>query len=144
MVGSYGELDRRADGTEEGVWAVDVDTNLDHADDGIAAWQALLAEHGDITSRTHITASDGLHVLLIYPDDEHIGCKRGSMPKGIEIKGAGGYIVMPPSKRKGRFYTIGNNIDPIHAPAWLIDMISTRPAAPLKRATADHVRLDES
>jgi hypothetical protein len=123
-------------GPRSGVWAVDVDTNQDHADDGIAAWQALLAEHGDITSRTHITASDGLHVVLIYPDDEYIGCKRGSIPKGIEIKGAGGYIVMPPSKRKGRFYTIGNNIDPIHAPDWLLDLIKTRPT-PLPKATRD-------
>jgi hypothetical protein len=69
-------------GPRSGVWAVDVDTNQDHTADGIAAWQALLAEHGDINSRTHITASDGLHVLLIYPEDEHIGCSRGSIPNG--------------------------------------------------------------
>ena len=130
-------------GPRSGVWTVDVDTKQDHDADGIAAWQMLLAENGEINTRTHVTASDGLHVLLIYPADQHIGCGRGSIPKGIEIKGRGGYIVMPPSRRKGRSYTIGSDIDPIDAPAWLIDMISTQPAAPLKSATADHIRLDK-
>jgi Bifunctional DNA primase/polymerase, N-terminal/Primase C terminal 2 (PriCT-2) len=128
-------------GPRSGVWCVDVDTNLDHAADGIAAWQALLAEHGNINTRTHITASGGLHVLLIYPDDQHIGCKRGSIPKGVEIKGAGGYIVMPPSKRKGRCYTNGKDIDPIRAPTWLIDIITTRaPLLDVEHKTTGFVR----
>lgn len=130
-------------GPRSGVWAVDVDTDQDHDADGITAWKTLLAEHGDIHTREHITASGGLHVLLSYPDDQHIGCKRGSIPNGIEIKGAGGYIVMPPSKRKGKFYTVGSDIDPIRAPAWLIDMIGTRPAE-LKRNGTDHVRLEDA
>ena len=119
-------------GPASGVFAVDVDTDEDHDANGLAAWQTLLAEHGEIDTRTHCTATFGLHVLFIYPDDHPIGCSSASMPKGIEIKGRGGYIVMPPSRRKGRPYTVDNDVDPIRAPDWLLDLITTRPASPLQ------------
>ena len=118
-------------GPASGVFAVDVDTGPDHADDGMRAWQTLLAEHGEIDTRTHCTASLGLHVILIHPDDQPIGCSRGSLPKGMDIKGRGGYIVLPPSRRKGRSYTVKNDVDPVRAPDWLLDQITTRPAPPL-------------
>ena len=44
---------------------------------------------------------------------------------------------MPPSMRKGKSYTVGNDIDPIRAPEWLIDIIATRPA-PSPKVTLTH------
>src|SRR4029077_21224355 len=52
-----------------------------------------------------------------------IRCGKGDLPKGIEVKGFGGYIAVPPSRRKGRNYIVSRDIDPIDAPAWLIEMI---------------------
>jgi len=114
-------------GPKTGVWAVDVDTDEEHDNNGIAAWAVLTEEHGEIDTREHLTASKGLHKLLIWDDAHPIGCSRGSMPKGIEIKGRGGYIVVPPSRRKGRAYCVGVDIDPVDAPDWLIELIGTRP-----------------
>ena len=35
-----------------GCWALDVDTNIEHDDDGVAAWGKLTAEHGEIIGRS--------------------------------------------------------------------------------------------
>lgn len=58
--------------------------------------------------------------------DQNIRCSKGNLPTGIEVKGSGGYIVVPPSKRKGRSYTVYRDIDPVAAPAWLIGLIVRR------------------
>ena len=52
-----------------------------------------------------------------------IGCSNGALPDGISVKGQGGYIVVPPSRRKGRPYIVHRDIDPIEAPQWLVDLI---------------------
>jgi hypothetical protein len=114
-------------GPKTGAWAVDIDTDEEHAHNGIAAWAILTAEHGEVVTREQRTASEGLHKLLNWDDDHPIGCSRGSIPKGIDIKGRGGYIVVPPSRRKGRAYYVGVDLDPVDAPDWLIKMIDTRP-----------------
>ena len=113
-------------GPKSGVWTLDVDTDEEHACNGIAAWAKLTAEHGEVETREQRTASEGLH--LIFKDDEQgiIGCSRGSLPGGIEVKGKGGYIVVPPSRRKGRAYHVGVDIDPIEAPEWLLKIIKRR------------------
>jgi hypothetical protein len=114
-------------GTPSGVFAIDIDTAEDHAD-GVAEWEKITEEHGKIETREHLTATGGRHLILNYDDDQPIGCGRGSLPDGIDLKGRGGYIVMPPSRRKGREYRVGLDMDPIDPPHWLIEMIGTRPA----------------
>jgi Bifunctional DNA primase/polymerase, N-terminal/Primase C terminal 2 (PriCT-2) len=129
-------------GPASNVFAIDVDTDEDHAD-GMAEWDRITAEHGAIKTREHLTATGGLHLILKYDNDQPIGCSRGSLPDGIDVKGRGGYIVMPPSRRKDREYRVGLDIDPIDPPRWLIEMIRTRPV-PLfearQRDGADYVR----
>jgi hypothetical protein len=114
-------------GPASGVFAIDIDTAEDHAD-GTAEWETITAEHGEIDTREHITATGGRHLILKYDDDQPIGCSRGLLPDGIDVKGRGGYIVMPPSRRKDREYRVGHDMDPIDPPLWLIEMIGTRPA----------------
>jgi hypothetical protein len=114
-------------GAASNVFAIDIDTAEDHAD-GMAEWDRITAEHGAIDTREHLTATGGRHLILKYDDDQPIGCSRGSLPDGIDVKGRGGYIVMPPSRRKDREYRVGHDMDPIDPPHWLIEMIGTRPA----------------
>jgi hypothetical protein len=114
-------------GPASSVFAIDIDTAEDHAD-GIAEWEKITAEHGEIDTREHLTATGGRHLILKYDDDQPIGCSRGLLPDGIDVKGRGGYIVMPPSRRKDRDYRVGLDVDPIDPPHWLIEMIGTRPA----------------
>lgn len=109
-------------GERTGIWALDIDSSEDH-DDGLKAWLELAAEHPEIITREHRSATGGLHLTFIWNAEAPIACGSGKLPAGIHVKGMGGYIVVPPSKRKGRFYTVARDIDPVEPPAWLVDLI---------------------
>jgi bifunctional DNA primase/polymerase-like protein/primase-like protein len=115
-------------GKRTGVWTLDVDTGEDHAD-GTAAWNEIIAEHEPLVTREHRSATDGPH-LIFKCNAEQIGCSKGALPSGIEVRGQGGYIAVPPSRRKQRNYTVHHDIDPVEAPQWLVNLIlQDRPQA---------------
>jgi hypothetical protein len=122
-------------GRRTGVFAIDVDAAPPHAHDGIAAWRALEANYGVTQTRIHRTASGGLHLLFCWPPERQIGCAVKGLPKGIECKGEGGSIIFPPSERSAGKYSVVSDVDPAHAPDWLLDMVApvgvTRAATPL-------------
>ena len=119
------------------VWALDVDTSEDHAD-GVSEWNKIMTQRRrtrrvrrqqvlpPFTTREHRSATGGPHLIFNWYAERPIGCSSGKLPKGIEVKGQGSYIVVPPSKRKRRSYTVYSNIDPTDAPKWLIDLILGR------------------
>jgi hypothetical protein len=108
-------------GYASGVCCIDVDTSEDHAD-GVAEWEKIAAQHEPIVTREHRSATGGPH--LIFDFEQPIGCSTGDLPAGIEVKGEGSYIVVPPSRRKGRAYTVHNDVDPGPLPAWLFELIT--------------------
>lgn len=76
-------------GKESGLFAVDLDTYKDD----VEAYAKGLRDQGLLPdTRTHKTKSGGLH--LIYRGNEQPNCKPHS---GVEVKGEGGYIIVPPS-----------------------------------------------
>lgn len=82
-------------GGETGLFAVDFD--LYKGPDARNYMQTLLLAGLLPETRVHETQSGGLHYLYFVPD----GTKtpRNSVPhKGVEIRGEGGYIVVPPSR----------------------------------------------
>jgi putative DNA primase/helicase len=109
-------------GRVSGLWCLDVDTSEDHAD-GVAGWNETIEEHEPFVTREHRSATGGPHLIFNWHAEQPIGCSPGDLPKGIEVRGQGGYIVVPPSQRKKRAYTVFNDINPIDAPAWLVDKI---------------------
>jgi putative DNA primase/helicase len=109
-------------GKRAGVWALDVDTSEDHAD-GLAEWGKLTAQHDPIVTREHRSATGGPHLIFNWDKYNPVHCSAGGLPAGIEVKGQGGYVVVPPSRRKGRAYTVHSDINPIAAPKWLTDLI---------------------
>jgi hypothetical protein len=121
-------------GRRTGVLAIDVDASPPHAHDGVAAWQALEANHGATPTRIHRTASGGLHLIFRWPPERPVGCALKGLPKGVECKGEGGAIVFPPSARDGKRYDVVSDIDPAHAPDWLLNIVApvreTRAATP--------------
>jgi putative DNA primase/helicase len=125
-------------GSFSGVWCADIDTALEHEDESVTAWNALLAEHEPFATREHRSASDGPHVFFEWEDEHPLGCSAGDLPKGISIKGAGGYIIVPPSVRKGKSYTVFRDIDPIRAPQWLVDLITQGKPKPKRDPKSPH------
>src|SRR5215471_13487641 len=125
-------------GPRSGVWCADVDTALEHEDESVTAWDALLAAHEPVETREHRSATGGPHAFFEWQDNHPLGCSSGDMPKGISIKGYGGYVVTPPSVRKGKNYTVFRDIDPIKAPQWLLDLIPQRKPKPKRDPKSPH------
>jgi putative DNA primase/helicase len=120
-------------GPRSGVWCIDVDTGEEHAD-GVAEWEALIAGHGPFETREHRSATGGPHVLFAWDDQRPIGCSKGELKDlSLSVKGEGGYILIPPSVRKGRAYTVFRDCDPAPAPQWLSDTILVDVDAAKKR-----------
>jgi Bifunctional DNA primase/polymerase, N-terminal len=121
-------------GRRTGVFAIDVDASPPHAHDGVAAWQALEGKHGATPTRIHLTSTGGLHLLFLWPQERPVGCAVKGLPKGVECKGECGSIIFPPSERGDGKYSVVSDIDPAHAPDWLLDMVApvggARPATP--------------
>ena len=71
---------------------VDVDTKHD----GMANWAAFVAEHGPFpATAAHRTPSGGLHLFFDTP----ITGRNGKLLDGVDIRGEGGQVVVPPSWR---------------------------------------------
>jgi hypothetical protein len=132
-------------GPLSGVWCVDVDTNA-HRVDGRPGWQKLCKEHAQerrmtdkysgsthtevdlLVTREHRSGTDGPHLIFKWDAAAPVYCSRGRMPLGCDVKGLGGYIIVPPSVRSdGKAYTVEVDIEPVVAPAWLIKVISPIP-----------------
>jgi hypothetical protein len=99
-------------------------------------WKGLELEHGDVPTYAVRTPSGGLH--LYY---------RGSLPssasklgKGIDTRGRGGYVLVPPSSVNGAPYTVKSALPYADIPDWIAPNFSmSRPArATSKGADLDH------
>ena len=82
-------------GSGSGVWVVDIDPR--HGGD--VSMEERTLEHGlyepIAVSRTG-GADGGEHHFFAWNPDRPVGCPTKTMP-GIDVKGEGGYVVLPPS-----------------------------------------------
>jgi hypothetical protein len=81
-------------GAASGIFAIDADTyKPGEAGDAAKAYMAGLKRSGMLPStRVHATRNGGRHYL--FRAEEFPNCKPS---KGVEVKGEGGYIILPPS-----------------------------------------------
>jgi bifunctional DNA primase/polymerase-like protein len=127
-------------GAASGAWCLDIDTSEDHAD-GVKQWEAIAAQHDPIVTREHRSATGGPHLFFNWSPILPIRCGSGTLPDGISVKGEGGYVVVPPSQRKGRSYRVARDIDASDAPQWLLESCKaarglTNPSAGRSRPSA--------
>ena len=94
--------------------------------DGVAAFKSLVAANGALPSQVPLvkTPNGGVHVFFRQPDGEALGNARGSLPPGIDVRGAGGFVVGPGARLPdGRGWTAIAGRSPIHdappLPQWL-------------------------
>ena len=135
-------------GPEAGVFAIDPDVPKEPGDpDGLAAWQDLAAAHDYApTTHAHVSPRGGRHLLFAYPADITITNSPGNLPPGIDVRGAGGYVIAPPSRMAdGREYRLER---PEHAfrheqaPDWLLDLLrkpepAQAPPSPEQKKTSE-------
>jgi len=112
-----------ATGAASGFFAVDLDRK-ENMGDGLATWRQweMDIEASPIATRQHKTPSTGRHLLFRYVPG--VGSvPLGKIGEGVEIKGDGGYIIVPPSvMSSGQVYE-GNNKDVSDAPDWFLDKL---------------------
>lgn len=125
-------------GPISGVVALDVDCKGDV--DGFAALADLEAEFGPLPPTvTSQTPTGGKHFL--FPDPgvpirNQAGLKRHldgarRVYQGLDFRGAGGYIVVPPSQRGGREYRWLRDPDFTRLaalPGWVLQILTSAPA----------------
>ncbi|WOH70648.1 bifunctional DNA primase/polymerase [Bradyrhizobium sp. NDS-1] len=120
-------------GPASGVWAIDPDAPKKPGEpDGRANWAALCLKHGCAATHTHLTPGGGKHLLFRWRPDRPITNSEGTITgTGINVRGDGGYVIAPPSKRHdGKAYEIAEPLDFFsfaEAPDWLYAML--RPKA---------------
>ena len=105
-------------GPASGLFVVDIDVRS-----GGEPWLVANADRLPRT-RTHRTMSGGWHLLFAWPQDRQPRNSASKIAAGVDTRGAGGYVVMPPSDG----YAIEDDAMPAEAPAWLLDLID--PPAP--------------
>lgn len=121
-------------GSRTGVFAVDPDAVKEAGDpDGVAAWDALVAQNGGpIATHSHLTPSGGRHALFKWRADRPVTNSAGCLPAGIDVRGDGGFVIVPPLRLPdGRTYQIAEAFDFFRfadAPDWLLGLIETRPS----------------
>jgi uncharacterized protein YndB with AHSA1/START domain len=132
-------------GVASGVFVIDIDVKGGAA--GYDNWLALCKMHGWRSVPNVLAAgtpSGGAHFYFTYAAS--ITNARGSLPAGVDVRGEGGYVLLPPSDVDAPATRIINGArlpytwlypdatDIMSAPAWLLEVL-TPTSAPAPAAT---------
>lgn len=116
-------------GGRSGVLVLDVDYP--------ASLDALEAKHGQFPeTRTHSTGSGGMHLIFAYPEGSDIRNSAGKLGEGLDVRGEGGYIIVPPS-RTTRPYEVLDALPLADTPPWLRETL-TKPKRPAGKVRMIH------
>jgi putative DNA primase/helicase len=114
-----------ATGQASGVFVVDIDPKSG----GDETWNSLIEKHGEPATVTVKTGSGGTHYYFQYPVNMVIGNYVSKLGKGIDIRGEGGQVVVPPSIHpNGTPYEWINSPETTEiasAPKWILDGLKT-------------------
>ena len=109
-------------GEPAGFWVLDIDP------EGMDAMQALIAKHGLLpNTRVHRTGGGTYHYFFKMPDFD-VTNRRGSLPKGVDARGTGGQVVLPPSVSSKGPYEVVRDAEILMAPDWIHEMIRPKDA----------------
>lgn len=84
-------------GPESGIVVVDLDVDAGKGLDGEKALSRLLAGKVIPPTLSQHTPRGGRHLIFHYPHDETIRNSASKLGPGIDVRGAGGYIIVAPS-----------------------------------------------
>ena len=125
-------------GHQSGFWALD----LDPRNGGEFTFDDLVADHGPLPETViQETGGGGLHYLFSWPTDGRV--PRRSPGPGLDVKGAGGYILGAPSIHpNGGEYCWQELSHPLQipvkdAPDWLLNLVCERRGSQLGGRSTD-------
>ena len=114
-----------ATGSRSGIVVVDIDPRHD----GDEALADLERQHGELPRTWRfLTGGGGQHIVFRHPGGS-IPNTAGAVGKGIDVRGEGGFIVVPPSfHASGRRYAISvdhypDETDLADVPEWLLKLL---------------------
>ncbi len=101
---------------------VDVDEDAD----GHHTLDTLEAEHGPLPATLTSLTADGQHRCYRAPADVEVRNTAGRLGPGIDTRGAGGYIVAPPSIHPTgvRYEWLDPDVDVADLPGWIVDQVA--------------------
>ena len=90
------------------------------------ALAALTADHGPLPPTVEaVTPRPGRHFYL----HGRVTNSRGALPDGIDVRGLGGYVLIPPSPHENGCYEWRTTLDEVPiapAPKWLLGLLTAR------------------
>jgi hypothetical protein len=106
-------------GEKSSVVVLDVDV-----DDGGPESLARLERVGDPVPKTARarTGGGGLHHFFRYPRGREIRNSAGLLGAGLDVRGEGGYVVVPPSRTRGLYRWVDTS--PLADASWLIERLA--------------------
>lgn len=128
-----------ATGPGSGVFGLDVDGNR-----GRAALKAYQQQRLELPETLTVSTGRGKHLYFCWPEGEGIRNSAGRLAAGLDVRGDGGYLVIPPSvHNSGTKYAYAALDAPVaNAPDWLLSLIQAQtspqsgPSAPAAGAVA--------
>jgi hypothetical protein len=110
-------------GPESGVWVLDVD--------GMAGQESLYFGFGERGQQIETlgvrTSPDHYQLYFQYPTDIKIGNSVGKLGRGLDVRGAGGYVLIPPSVHPdGRAYEWLEAKPIALTPDWLLELVTAK------------------
>jgi hypothetical protein len=111
-----------ATGPESGIFAIDID-----GESGEESFSSLVNEHGAWTETLAVTTARGRHFYFDWPASGTIRNSAGKLGAGIDVRGDGGYCVIPPSTHpSGASYEWATaNFQTTPAIEWLLERITS-------------------
>jgi hypothetical protein len=113
-------------GKKSGVAVLDVDV-----DDGGPESLARLERVGVPVPKTARarTGGGGIHVFFRYPRGTEIRNSAGLLGPGLDVRGEGGYVVVPPSRTRGLYRWVDTSA--LAEASWLIERLTEGEGATL-------------
>jgi hypothetical protein len=118
-------------GSACGMWVTDLDLDLVKKVDGMATLAQLIAQHGEMAKTLMtITPRGGRHLIFTWDSKIEIRNSAGKIGPGIDVRGEGGYVCLPPSRNAdgGVYQWDPDGADQaVAAPDWLIELARAKP-----------------
>lgn len=132
-------------GALSGMVVIDLDMDAAKGIDGEAAWKEIVGDKSLPATCEVRTPRGGRHLYFRHPGGD--ACVRSSaskLAKGVDVRGDGGYIMLPPSATAAGRYVACKEAPPAAMPSWLRELLMEPKAPVAKPATAKAHAPEES